>query len=964
MPEIIDNFIFLLYHYAATHTFLVPLGILGVWRWSVWFFKEIVALKYRPQQKPYQASVSIVTPVYNENPDVFLKALVSWAKNHPKEIIAVIDYTDNDCIAVFKRFQKAFSSTKLIITQTPGKRAALAEGIKAATGDIVALVDSDTFWSENLIEKALPPFIDPKVGGVGTYQSIWQPKTLAQKIFNIQLNLRYHDDFPFLAAAGDALICLSGRTALYRRKVILPLIDDLVNETFMGKPVISGDDKRLTYLVLSKGWKLAFQSSARVYTPGMPGFGSFLKQRLRWTRNSLRADLKALYERWPFRHPALVFFQIDKTLRGFVLILSPIYFIISLVMGLYAAAALIFVWWFVSRLIKLAPHFRIRPQDITLLPVFVIFTFVSAVINIFALFTLNTQGWITRWDKSRLPHFSLLQKIPAYVATVLCLAVLSSGVLYYKQQVYFIPQARQQQLTAQMLVNSTDQPKTAEVSKEGPQTSEEGALLTKRYVVAEGDSIAQIAEKFDISTSDLLSANISRLPNWNNLQPGFILSIPGKDIHLTQPTNFNYERIYPDPRRIVYNSETNTIEVFGRGHDFTLAQLREQVGDEHLQEISPKEWYLKSNVLLHSGTTLLLTRNETEWLKLSSNKDGYIHILAYNSILSIDGVKITSWDSDKNTYDQNPDDGRSFIVAKDGSRMDLRDSEFAYLGFSRPEDLNLSSYGVSWRMSTGKLGTTLLTGEVTNSKFHHNYFGAYTYGATGMLWRGNEFYENIRYGLDPHDDSNGFLVENNIARDNGSHGIILSKRCVNNVIRNNISYNNKGHGIMLHEKSDNNLVENNNLYNNADGVALWRSSKNVVKNNNIHNNSRSGFRANVESIENFIADNQITNNKLRGVYLYDNSDKNVIQNNSLLRNGSALYLKTNDNYIQNNKIEKNGVGIYLLNGAANNRISGNRIAYNFSYGIYVKNPPEISNLLGPNNINRNVQDIITRQVAL
>lgn len=963
MQTFFDDVIFLFYHYLATHPIIVPLGILGIWRWSVWVFKELVALKYRPKNNSCKLNVSIITPVYNEDPEVFTKALTSWAENKPYEIIAVIDYTDQACITIFKNFQDQFPKAKLIVTRIPGKRAALADGIKTAKGEIVALVDSDTYWSDNVIKNTLSPFADPKVGGVGTYQDVWQPKTLAQKIFNIQLNLRYHDDFPFLAAAGDALICLSGRTAFYRRKVVLPLLPDLVDETFMGKPVISGDDKRLTYLVLAKGWKLAFQSTAKVHTPGMPSLFAFLKQRLRWTRNSLRADLRALRDGWPFRHPALAFFQIDKTVRGFVLILSPIYFGVALATGEYLVAGIIFLWWFLSRAIKLAPHLRIRPQDIILLPTFVLFSFISAVLNVYALFTLNTQGWITRWDKSRLPQLKFLQKVPAYAATFLALVVLISGVLVYKQQFYFLPQAQQKQLNAQMLVSPTQDTTPLDTATYGPQTSQENGLLARRYVVKEGDSIDQIAADFGIDSSQLLYANISRLPNWNNLQPGFLLSIPGKDTRLSPQTNFNYQRIYPDPRTITYNPNTNTIEIFGRGQEFTLSDLRDQVGDQSLEEISPKQWYLKANLFLHSGTTLKLTPDEVTWLKLASNKNGYIYILTFNSVFHLDGVKVTSWDQDQNNYDENLTDGRSFILAKDGSRMDLYNSEFAYLGFERPENLNFSTYGVSWRMSNGRLGTSLLTGEVVNNKFHHNYFGAYTFGATGITWKGNEFYENIRYGLDPHDDSNGFLVENNISRNNGSHGIIFSKRCINNTIRNNLSYNNKGHGIMLHESSNNNLIEGNTLYSNTDGVAVWYSSNNSLINNNIYNNNRSGIRANMESISNLISSNQIKGNKQNGLYLYNNANSNIIQNNFFQHNNNALYLKSNNNSIQNNKMEKNGVGIYLLGGASQNQITNNQILYNFTYGIYVKNPLESKNFLGSNNIHRNVQDVIARQVG-
>jgi len=54
-----------------------------------------------------------------------------------------------------------------------------------------------------------------------------------------------------------------------------------------------------------------------------------------------------------------------------------------------------------------------------------------------------------------------------------------------------------------------------------------------------------------------------------------------------------------------------------------------------------------------------------------------------------------------------------------------------------------------------------VTGEVRGSSFHHNYYGAYSFGAQEMIFQNNEFHHNIQYGLDPHDDSNNFLVEGN-----------------------------------------------------------------------------------------------------------------------------------------------------------------------------------------------------------
>ncbi|MBI2010224.1 MAG: glycosyltransferase [Candidatus Chisholmbacteria bacterium] len=220
----LQEFLRYLTSFFATHRdvaiFYFPLGVLGAWRWSTWLAKECLALFYHPKKPGFHAAVSIITPVYNEKPALLLKALGSWKRNDPAEIIAVIDHTDKACIQVFKKFQKNFPATSLIITKIPGKRPALAAGILAAKSPIVALVDSDTVWKKNVLFHALAPFKDPKVAGVGTRQNVLKPTSLAEKIFDMGLDLRYADEHSYLAAVGSTLTCISGRTAFYRRQAL------------------------------------------------------------------------------------------------------------------------------------------------------------------------------------------------------------------------------------------------------------------------------------------------------------------------------------------------------------------------------------------------------------------------------------------------------------------------------------------------------------------------------------------------------------------------------------------------------------------------------------------------------------------------------------------------------------------------------------------------------------------------
>jgi len=945
---------FYLNQYLDKHAFLVPLGIVGIWRWSVWIIKEIIGLRYHPITKPYDAKVSLVIPVYNEDPRIFNRALESWRKNKPGEIIAVIDYTDEQCIEVFKKFQEKFSQAILIITKVPGKRPALGEGIRVAKGEIIALVDSDTIWADDVLRYGLPPFHDKRVAGVATYQSVLDPKTFSQKVFDIQMDLRYRHEYPFLAAAGDALVCLSGRTALYRREIILPMVPDLVHETFFGKPVISGDDKCLTYLVLAAGWKVAYQNNSHVYTPGMSSLSAYVKQRLRWTRNSMRADLKAILNGWPLKRPALLFFQIDKFLQSFVVIISPIYFFISFYLHLWLAGLVILSWWILSRTIKIYPHLSRRPRDIFILPGYILYSFFAGLLKIYAFFTLNTQGWITRWDKSRLSQFKFLNAVPAYFATACVVALFMYGTYLYKDHTYLRPLAQREQLLASALPKISSSA-IASSAVLGASTSAQKQLLTTRYEAKTNETFVTIAKKFNVDPNQLYYANIAKTPN-KDIVSGTILSIPGKDLQI-EPEHHLLKSTLSASLTVQYDKKTNTLFVQGRGKQITLKDIRDHGGKDYLEEIKPRVWYLKATIFLNYGVTLMLDKQYVAWLKLESNKKRFVTLRSLSGDIYIRGVKVTSWDVDRNDYDRILSDGRAFIMVKDNARMDIHDSELAYLGYPSSSDLAISPYGVSWKLSSLKLKHRLLTGEIINSRFHDNYFGAYTYGATGMIWRGNEFYNNVRYGLDPHDDSDGFLVENNVAHDNGAHGIIFSKRCMYNTIRNNISYNNKLHGIMLDEKSDLNIVENNTLTDNTSGIALLHSSNNMIRNNTIKNN-RHGVRANVNSNNNTVQNNKITGSKLYGIYFYNNANNNNVLGNDFEYNSAAIYVRSNSNQISRNHLFNNSVGIYLQGSASKNYLKENQIKQSTAYGIYTKVAVQASNMLGVNELQRNRKDVV------
>jgi len=404
---------------------IIPLGIIGIWRWTIWLIKKIVATLYSPitpgstkdaSTDAEQLTVSVIIPVYKEDKKIFRRSLESWWKNKPAEIIAIIDKSDPDSIAEFKEFQQGKSNLKLIVTSKPGKRAALADGIAESKGRILALTDSDTMWDSNFLENALRPFqVDAKIGGVTPRFHPIETRTIWQKMTDIFWDMRNYYDMPAQTAGGKALSCLSGKTALYRREILLPKMNFFLNEVILGRKKESGEDKCFTRLVQQEGWKTYYQSSAVIYSSAAPGFDQFIRQRIRWARNSHNSDFQSLWNGWVWKCPYLAFSMIDRFISVFTLLLGPIFLSIALIENQWGLAISIVILWLVGRTIKIIPHLRRNPKDFLILPVYLGINFLMALTRLYALVTIRDQHIIRGIRKI---NASRIKKMKDYLLTV------------------------------------------------------------------------------------------------------------------------------------------------------------------------------------------------------------------------------------------------------------------------------------------------------------------------------------------------------------------------------------------------------------------------------------------------------------------------------------------------------------------------------------------------------------------
>lgn len=400
-------------------------------------------------------------------------------------------------------------------------------------------------------------------------------------------------------------------------------------------------------------------------------------------------------------------------------------------------------------------------------------------------------------------------------------------------------------------------------------------------------------------------------------------------------------------------STSNRIYITGPG-SATLSDIKAARPTVPLDQVASGVWHLQANLQIEQGATLVLhgqsIGGDVNELRLKSNNaldaNSWIAITADYGNIDIQNTRITSWDEAVNGPDvEYQTYKRAFIrvrssLGADGvspleSRMDIVNSDIGYLGFNAAE-----SYGLAWKVIGNQPNLYDLVdvrGNILNSRIHHNYYGFYTFGGFEMQWIGNEVDHNAGYGIDPHDDSDSLLIENNFVHHNGNHGIIASKRCDHVIIRNNRCEFNSGNGIMLHRSSDYALIEDNECLNNSDaGVALFDSNNSVVRNNHLQFNDY-GIRLSVGSANNRIENNTINGNDRNGFYLYRGTDPphegddgrpkfNQFANNAVHNNGSeGIKLQDSDfNVFAGNEFVANNVSFKFERGREN-QLQGNII---------------------------------------
>ena len=353
---------------------------------------------------------TVIVPAYNEGKGV-LRALESILKSdYPAEkleIIAVDDGSRDDTWEWISRCAEESKGRIHAVRVNPnrGKRNAIYQGLRLSHNEIFVTVDSDSVVLPSSLRELVSPFArDPKLGGVAGNIRV---RNLEDGAVPRMLDVNFAFSFDFIRSAQSVLrsvMCTPGALSAYRLSAIRPLMEEWVNQTFMGRPSGIGEDRAITSMLLRENWRVEFQHNAIAFTKMPTNYKTLCKMLIRWTRSDIRENLIMLgvfFRRFEPLNFDLLGLQLNLVVQSIAILLPLVFlpmaiggFLMNPLSFLYYTVIGTMVWSAVPAVIYAMRYSRSES----------VWSFIYGLYSIpclswicvYSIFTVQNSKWMTR----------------------------------------------------------------------------------------------------------------------------------------------------------------------------------------------------------------------------------------------------------------------------------------------------------------------------------------------------------------------------------------------------------------------------------------------------------------------------------------------------------------------------------------------------------------------------------------
>ncbi|MGQ4382641.1 bifunctional polysaccharide deacetylase/glycosyltransferase family 2 protein [Streptomyces sp. SAS_270] len=252
--------------------------------------------------------VSVIVPAYNEKECIENTINSLTQSTHPIEIIVVDDGSTDGTAALVEAM--GVPNVRVIRQENAGKPAALNNGVRNASYDIVVMMDGDTVFEPDTVRQLVQPFANEDVGAVAGNAKVGNRDT----VIGAWQHIEYVMGFNLDRRMYDLLRCMPtipGAIGAFRRDAVLE-VGGMSEDTL-------AEDTDITIAMHRKGWRVVYQEHARAWTEAPGSLKQLWSQRYRWSYGTMQAlwkHRKSLTDKGPSGRfgrvgmPLVVIFQI------------------------------------------------------------------------------------------------------------------------------------------------------------------------------------------------------------------------------------------------------------------------------------------------------------------------------------------------------------------------------------------------------------------------------------------------------------------------------------------------------------------------------------------------------------------------------------------------------------------------------------------------------------------------------